>query len=127
MYHLRLRVNGRLYTSEQCNLDDAGAYDIMDDLRLGATLMSRFYTGRFLLGAVTTRMVQFCRHSPRFEQIVQDLLLGSQSYLGLRERLWDNLSGSLLEIVTNLPSYAVGLLNSRVVSMIVAARRACST
>ena len=30
--HLRLRVNGQLYTQEGCNLDDAGAYDILPEL-----------------------------------------------------------------------------------------------
>ncbi len=32
MIHLRLKVNGNLYTQEGCNLDQAGEYDILTDL-----------------------------------------------------------------------------------------------
>jgi hypothetical protein len=31
-YHIRLNVNGRIFAQEQCNLDDAGAYEIVSAL-----------------------------------------------------------------------------------------------
>jgi hypothetical protein len=46
-------------------------------------------------------MVQFTRSSPRFAGIMQDLFAGTQSYLGLKRRLIENLNGSLLEIAMN--------------------------
>jgi hypothetical protein len=32
MIHLRLVVDGKSFTQEGCNLDDAGEYDVLDDL-----------------------------------------------------------------------------------------------
>ena len=75
--------------------------DLMDDLRLGARISRRFYRGRFLLGAVTTRMVQFCRRSPAFEDLIQDLFAGNQTYIGLKERLYGQLSLTLWEIAAS--------------------------
>jgi flavin-dependent dehydrogenase len=72
--------------------------DLMDDLELGARLTRRFYHGRFLMGDVTTRMVQFCRRSPAFEAVMQDLIAGSQTYLALKRRLWRQLGLTLWEI-----------------------------
>jgi len=77
--------------------------ELTDDLRLGARISRRFYRGRFLLGAVTTRMVQFCRRSPAFEDLVQDLIAGSQTYIGLKERLWRQLGVTLWELATHEP------------------------
>ncbi len=74
--------------------------DLMDDLHFGSQLAKRFYRGRFLLGSVTTRMVQFCRRSPTFEDLMQDLLAGSQSYLGLKHRLRRQLGVTLWELAT---------------------------
>ncbi len=75
--------------------------EITDDLQLGARLAGRFYGGRFLFGAVTTRLVEFCRRSPTFEDLVQDLIAGSQTYLGLKQRLWRQLGATLREIAAS--------------------------
>lgn len=32
MIHLRLSVNGKLYAQEGCNTDDAGDYEVLDEL-----------------------------------------------------------------------------------------------
>jgi flavin-dependent dehydrogenase len=72
--------------------------ELMDDLRLGAKIARRFYRGRFLLGAVHTRMVQFSRRSRTFENLMQDLIAGSQDYLSLKARLFRQLSVTLWEI-----------------------------
>ncbi|MBI3666107.1 MAG: NAD(P)/FAD-dependent oxidoreductase, partial [Acidobacteria bacterium] len=75
--------------------------EMIRDLQLGATWAGRFYRGHFLLGAVTTRMVQFCRRSPTFQSLMQDLIAGNQTYSGLKSRLLRQLSLSLWEIASS--------------------------
>jgi geranylgeranyl reductase family protein len=76
--------------------------DFVGDLEFGSRLAHRVFHGRFLGGAVTSRMVQFTRLSPKFRHVMQDLFAGTQPYMGLKQRLFRNLNGSLLEIVCNL-------------------------
>jgi flavin-dependent dehydrogenase len=72
--------------------------DFANDLEFGSRLASRVFLGRFLLGSVPARMVQFTRRSPRFSAIIQDLFSGKQPYSGLKRRLLRNLHGSLYDI-----------------------------
>jgi geranylgeranyl reductase family protein len=72
--------------------------DFAADLEFGSRLAKRVFLGRFLLGSVPARMVQFTRRSPRFACIIQDLFAGKQPYLGLKRRLLRNLNGSLYDI-----------------------------
>jgi flavin-dependent dehydrogenase len=72
--------------------------DFAADLEFGSRLAKRIFLGRFLLGSVPARMVQFTRRSPRFATIIQDLFSGKQPYLGLKRRLLRNLNGSLYDI-----------------------------
>ena len=72
--------------------------DFAGDLEFGSRLAKRVFLGRFLLGSVPARMVQFTRRSPRFAVIMQDLFSGKQPYLGLKRRLLRNLNGSLYDI-----------------------------
>jgi geranylgeranyl reductase family protein len=76
--------------------------DFMADLEFGSRLAGRVFHGTFLWGAVTSRMVQFTRLSPKFREVMQDLFAGTQPYTGLKRRLMSNLNGSLVEIVGNL-------------------------
>jgi flavin-dependent dehydrogenase len=84
--------------------DQAAAYrallrrDFATDLEFGSRLAKRVFLGRFLLGSVPARMVQFTRRSPRFATIIQDLFSGKQPYTGLKRRLLRNLNGSLYDI-----------------------------
>jgi flavin-dependent dehydrogenase len=66
-------------------------------LALGARLGRMFYHGEFLGGGVTTRMIEFGAHSGKVLEVMQDLLEGSQSYLGLLARLYASLARALLE------------------------------
>ncbi|HYM13005.1 MAG TPA: FAD-dependent oxidoreductase [Bryobacterales bacterium] len=75
--------------------------DLMDDLQFGSRLTGRFYRGRFLLGSATKRMVQLTRRSPTFASLMQDLFAGSQTYLGLKSRLWRQLGITLWEIAAS--------------------------
>jgi geranylgeranyl reductase family protein len=77
-------------------------HDFMSDLEFGSRLAKRVFLGRFLLGSVPARMVQFTRRSPRFASIIQDLFAGKQPYQGLKKRLLRNLNGSLYDIGMSL-------------------------
>ena len=76
--------------------------DFTGDLEFGSRLAHRVFHGSFLCGAITSRMVQFTRLSPKFRSVMQDLFAGTQPYIGLKKRLFRNLNGSLIEIVCNL-------------------------
>lgn len=76
--------------------------DFAADLEFGSRLAKRIFHGRFMFGAVPSRMVQFTRRSPTFTGVMQDLFAGTQNYLGLKRRLMHNLNGSLMEIAWSL-------------------------
>ncbi len=73
------------------------AHDFTTNLAFGATIARRLFLGRFLFGSVPERLVQFVRRSPRFYELMQDLFAGTQSYLGLRGRIFRNLHGTLFD------------------------------
>jgi geranylgeranyl reductase family protein len=77
-------------------------HDFAADLEFGSRLAKRIFVGRFLCGAVTQRMVDFTRRSPRFSLIMQDLFAGRQPYASLKRRLLRNLNGSLYDIGMSL-------------------------
>jgi flavin-dependent dehydrogenase len=72
--------------------------DFSRALALGARLARTFYYGEFLGVAVPTRMVEFGARSPRFLGVIQDMLEGSQSYLGLAAKLYLGLAAALWDI-----------------------------
>jgi flavin-dependent dehydrogenase len=79
-------------------------------LTLGARLSRIFYRGKFLGGGVTTRMIEFGKHSDALLEVVQDLVEGSQSYLGLIMRLLPALPGAIVATAlmpANARSFAV--------------------
>src|SRR5262249_53410324 len=75
--------------------------DFSADLEFSSRLARTIYLGKFLLGTVPARIVQFTRRSPRFSAFMQDVIGGTQSYLGMKKRLLGNLNGSLYEIAMN--------------------------
>jgi flavin-dependent dehydrogenase len=76
--------------------------DFMGDLEFASRLSQRVFHGSFLRGAITTRMVQFTRLSPKFREVMQDLFAGTQPYIGLKKRLLRNINWSVVEIICNL-------------------------
>jgi flavin-dependent dehydrogenase len=76
-------------------------HDFTGDLAFGASIARRLFLGRFLFGSVPERMVQFARRSPRFYDLMQDLFAGTQSYLGLRGRIFRNIHGTVLDTFMN--------------------------
>ncbi len=73
--------------------------DFAEDLEYGASLSERVFLGRFLFGTIPARTVGFIRRSARFRVLVDDLVAGTQSYLGLKSRLFGHLHGTVGEIV----------------------------
>ena len=94
-------LSGCLREGRAADYPERVRVDLMDDLKLGATVAGLFYGSRFLLGSVATRMVQFCRRSPTFENLMQDLIAGSQNYQGLKGRLLRQLRVTLWEIAVS--------------------------
>lgn len=64
-------------------------------LALGARLARTFYYGEFLGRAIPTRMVEFGARSQRFLEVIQDVVEGTQSYLGLAAKLYLGLAAAL--------------------------------
>jgi flavin-dependent dehydrogenase len=82
------------------------------DLEFATRIARRFYRGRFLGGAVATRMIQFIERSPTFRALMADLFAGSQNYCSLKRRLWAQCGTTLTEVLGSLmksqPSLAKG-------------------
>ena len=66
-------------------------------LATGARLLRLFFHGELLGGGITTRMIEFGAHSAKMREIIQDLMEGSQSYLGLMARLQTAMGQTLVE------------------------------
>lgn len=67
------------------------------DLEFAANIAKKIFSGNFLGGAITTRMVQFVNHSPAFRDVVRDVFSGSQDYRSLKQRLWNQLGITVAE------------------------------
>ncbi|HXC32660.1 MAG TPA: NAD(P)/FAD-dependent oxidoreductase [Verrucomicrobiae bacterium] len=72
------------------------------DLEFATRIARRFYRGRFLGGAVATRMIQFIDRSPTFRALMADVFAGSQDYCSLKRRLWAQCGTTLTEVVGSL-------------------------
>lgn len=71
--------------------------DFLPELELAARMAIRFYTGRWMGEPVIERMLQFIASSASFRSLMSDLFAGSQSYRGLRRRLYCTLPSMLAE------------------------------
>lgn len=76
--------------------------DFSGDLETAADIARQFYCGHFLGGTVTTRMIQFVRHSATFRAFIADVFSGAQPYATLKKRLWAQLGITLSEVVESL-------------------------
>jgi flavin-dependent dehydrogenase len=79
------------------------------DLEFATRIARRFYRGRFLGGAVATRMIQFIERSPTFRALMADVFAGSQDYCSLKRRLWAQCGTTLTEVVGTLLKGQPGL------------------
>jgi flavin-dependent dehydrogenase len=76
--------------------------DFSFQLEFATRIARRFYSGRFLGGAVATRMIQLIEWSPTFRALMADLFGGSQDYRSLKGRLWAQCGRMLTEVIGNL-------------------------
>jgi hypothetical protein len=76
--------------------------DFSADLEIAARIARTVYHGRFLGGAVTTRMIQFIPRSASFRALMSDLFSGAQDYTSLKRRLWSQLAGTLGEVLDSI-------------------------
>ncbi len=83
--------------------------EFIEDLTFGAGLAKRFFIQQVMFSSVPARMIELMRHSPRMREIVQDLFAGKQGYLDLKQRILENLNGTMREIVVG------GMLGHRIV------------
>ncbi len=72
------------------------------DLEFATRIARRFYRGRFLGGAVATRMIQFVERSATFRELMADLFSGAQDYRSLKRRLWVQCGVTLSEVAASL-------------------------
>jgi flavin-dependent dehydrogenase len=80
--------------------------DFSADLEVAAHIARKVYHGRFLGGAVTTRMIQFIGRSTTFRTLMSDLFSGAQNYTSLKRRLWSQLAVTLEELLDSIFSPA---------------------
>jgi len=83
--------------------------EFIEDLTFGAGLAKRFFIQQVMFSSVPARMIELMRHSPRMREIVQDLFAGNQGYLDLKQRILENLNGTMREVVLG------GMLGHRIV------------
>lgn len=76
--------------------------EVSADLEFAARIARYVFRGRFLGGAVTTRMVQFARYSATFRELLRDVFSGAQDYRSLKRRLWSQLGFTLTELAHSL-------------------------
>ena len=72
------------------------------ELEFATRIARRLYRGRFLGGAVTTRMIQFIGHSATFRSLMGDLFSGEQGYSSLKRRLWGQVGVTFSEVINSL-------------------------
>ena len=75
--------------------------DFLPELETAARYADRFYSGRFLGGAVLDRMVQFTARSARVRRLMCNVFSGAQSYVGLRRRAYVTFLSALAEVAFN--------------------------
>ncbi|MBI3670476.1 MAG: NAD(P)/FAD-dependent oxidoreductase [Acidobacteria bacterium] len=76
--------------------------DFSANLEFATRIARRFYRGRFLGGAVATRMIQFVGRSATFRELMSDLFSGAQDYRSLKRRLWVQCGVTLTEVISSL-------------------------
>jgi flavin-dependent dehydrogenase len=75
--------------------------DFSVDLEFATRVARRFYRGKFLAGAVTTRMIQFVQRSATFRQLMADIFSGAQDYRSLKRRLWAQFGVTMSEVISS--------------------------
>jgi len=61
--------------------------EILPELELAAAIAERFYSGKWMGGAVLERMVGLTERSASFRELMRDLFAGTQEYSNLKQRV----------------------------------------
>jgi flavin-dependent dehydrogenase len=61
--------------------------DFLPELERAARIVDRFYSGSWLGGPVTEKMIRLTSRSPMFRELMRDLFAGTQDYSNLRHRV----------------------------------------
>ncbi len=77
--------------------------EILPELDLAAAIAERFYSGKWMGGAVLERMVGLTERSASFRELMRDLFAGTQEYSNLKQRV----RRSLPRIVTETLASAI--------------------
>ena len=72
--------------------------EVSADLEFAARIARKVFCGRFLGGAVTTRMVQLLNHSATFRDLIRDVFSGAQDYRSLKRRMWAQFGITVAEL-----------------------------
>jgi flavin-dependent dehydrogenase len=86
--------------------------DFSGDLEFATRVARRFYRGKFLAGAVTTRMIQFVQRSATFRQLMADIFSGAQDYRSLKRRLWAQFGVTASEVISSMLKPRVALAHT---------------
>jgi flavin-dependent dehydrogenase len=74
--------------------------EIGRELARAAKMYRRFYRGRFLGGDFRRRTVQFSKRSRTLRSILGNLILGNQSYLTLKKKLFFSIPSVGIDLIT---------------------------
>jgi flavin-dependent dehydrogenase len=74
--------------------------EIGRELARAARMYKRFYRGHFLGGDFRKRIVQLSKRSRTLRSLIGNLILGNQSYLTLKKRLFLSIPSVGIDLVT---------------------------
>jgi flavin-dependent dehydrogenase len=74
--------------------------EIGRELARAARMYKRFYRGRFLAGDFRKRTVQLAQRSRTLRSLLSNLILGNQSYLTLKKKLFFSIPAVAIDLIT---------------------------
>ena len=74
--------------------------EIGRELARASRMYKRFYRGRFLAGDFRKRTVQFAQRSRTLRSLLGNLILGNQSYLTLKKKLFFSIPAVAIDLIT---------------------------
>jgi flavin-dependent dehydrogenase len=86
--------------------------DFLPELERAARIVDRFYSGSWLGGPVTERMIRLTSRSAMFRDLMRDLFTGTQDYSTLRQRVYRGLPGIAAEAMISTLRSAAGIGSS---------------
>jgi geranylgeranyl reductase family protein len=82
--------------------------DFLPELGHAARIANRFYSGNWMGGPVTERMIRLTASSARFRELMRDLFAGTQEYGNLKQRVYRALPRIVAEALLSTLCSATG-------------------